>query len=121
MAEMLASVRRDLPALREVVSFADWDAFCASGAPSEQLPAVDPRAIAQIQYTSGTTGRPKGAALHHRAIVNNAIVYIERLELPLGSLQISPMPLFHPAGCRMSGLRTLANQGPLVLPPALHP
>src|SRR4051794_11959668 len=120
-AELLASVRGDLPALREVVSFADWDAFCASGAPSERLPAVDPRAIAQVQYTSGTTGRPKGAALHHRAIVNNAIVYIERLELALGSVQISPMPLFHTAGCVMSVLGTLANEGTLVLPPAFDP
>src|SRR3954462_1485963 len=121
MAEMLATVRRDLPALREVVSFADWDAFCASGGPSARLPEVDPRAMAQIQYTSGTTGRPKGAALHHRGIVNNAILYIERLELALGSVQLSPMPLFHTAGCVMSVLGTLANEGTLVLPPAFDP
>jgi acyl-CoA synthetase (AMP-forming)/AMP-acid ligase II len=121
MAELLATVRSDVPALREVVPFADWDAFCASGAPTERLPEVDPRAIAQIQYTSGTTGRPKGAALHHRGIVNNAILYIERLELALGSVQISPMPLFHTAGCVMSVLGAIANEGTLVLPPAFDP
>jgi acyl-CoA synthetase (AMP-forming)/AMP-acid ligase II len=42
MAESLGSVRGDLPALREVVSFADWEAFCSSGSPTERLPAVDP-------------------------------------------------------------------------------
>jgi hypothetical protein len=33
MAEMVQRVRGDLPALREEVSFADWDAFCAEAAP----------------------------------------------------------------------------------------
>jgi fatty-acyl-CoA synthase len=73
MAEMVQQVRGDLPALREVVLFADWEAFCAEGAPDRTLPEPDrtlpevsPRAPAQIQYTSGTTGFPKGAVLHHR-------------------------------------------------------
>jgi acyl-CoA synthetase (AMP-forming)/AMP-acid ligase II len=121
MAEMLETVRGDLPSLREVVSFAAWRAFCASGAPTERLPEVDPRAIAQIQYTSGTTGRPKGAALHHRGIVNNAVLYMERLGLSPGSVQLSPMPLFHTAGCVMAVLGTLVNEGTLVLPPAFDP
>jgi acyl-CoA synthetase (AMP-forming)/AMP-acid ligase II len=121
MAELLESVRNEVPALREVVSFADWEAFCASGAATERLAEVDPRAIAQIQYTSGTTGRPKGAALHHRGIVNNAVLYMERLGLAPGSVHLSPMPLFHTAGCVMSVLGTLANEGTLVLPPAFDP
>ena len=72
MAEMVEQVRGELPALREVVSFADWEAFCAQAAPDRAVPAVSPDAAAQIQYTSGTTGFPKGAVLHHRGIVNNA-------------------------------------------------
>jgi acyl-CoA synthetase (AMP-forming)/AMP-acid ligase II len=75
MAEMVQQVRGDLPALREVVSFAGWEAFCAGAAPDRALPAVSPQAPAQIQYTSGTTGSPKGAVLHHRGIVNNARLY----------------------------------------------
>jgi acyl-CoA synthetase (AMP-forming)/AMP-acid ligase II len=122
MAEMLESLRGELPALREVVSFADWDEFRASGAAGERLPRVDPRSPAQIQYTSGTTGRPKGAVLHHRGIVNNArLTYLDRLGLGPGIVQLSPMPLFHTAGCAMAVLGSIACEGTLVLPPYFDP
>ena len=121
MAESLGSVRGDLPALREVVSFADWEAFCASGSPTERLPAVHPGDAAQIQYTSGTTGRPKGVVLNHRGIVNNARLYVDRIALDRGTVQLSPMPLFHTAGCVMSVLGAIANEGTLVLPPSFDP
>src|SRR3954469_23739104 len=67
MAAMLERVRGELPALREVVSFADWECFLASG--SAELPVVEPRSAALVLYTSGTTGAPKGAVLHHRGVV----------------------------------------------------
>jgi fatty-acyl-CoA synthase len=63
MAEYLAAARPKQPALREVVLFSEWDQFLASAAPEQPLPEVDPDDIAQIQYTSGTTGFPKGALL----------------------------------------------------------
>jgi len=121
MAEMMRQVRGDLPALREVISFADWEAFCAEGAPDRALPEVSPHAPAQIQYTSGTTGFPKGAVLHHRGIVNNARLYTARLGLGPGSVQLSAMPLFHTAGCVMSVLGAVVTRGPLVLPPYFDP
>jgi acyl-CoA synthetase (AMP-forming)/AMP-acid ligase II len=122
MAAMLDGIRGELPALREVVSFADWEAFCASGSPTERLPDVDPGDAAQIQYTSGTTGRPKGAVLHHRGIVNNArLSFVHRLGAEPGLVQLSPMPLFHTAGCVMSVLGSIACSGTLVLPPFFDP
>ncbi len=121
MAEMVQQVRGDLPALREVVSFADWEAFCAEAAPGRALPAVSPRAPAQIQYTSGTTGSPKGAVLHHRGIVNNARLYTARLGLAPGNVQLSPMPLFHTAGCVMAVLGEIVTRGTLILPPYFDP
>jgi fatty-acyl-CoA synthase len=109
------------PALREVISFADWDAFCAEGGPDRALSAVSPGAPAQIQYTSGTTGFPKGAVLHHRGIVNNARLYTARLGVGPGSVQLSAMPLFHTAGCVMSVLGAVVTRGTLVLPPYFDP
>jgi acyl-CoA synthetase (AMP-forming)/AMP-acid ligase II len=121
MAEMVEQLRGDLRVLREVVSFADWEAFCAEGAPERALPAVRPHAAAQIQYSSGTTGSPKGAVLHHRGIVNNARLYTARLGLPPGNVQLSAMPLFHTAGCVMAVLGAVVTRGTLILPPYFDP
>jgi acyl-CoA synthetase (AMP-forming)/AMP-acid ligase II len=121
MAETLESVRAELPQLREAVLFDEWDRFRASGSRTERLPDVDPGAAAQIQYTSGTTGTPKGAILHHRGIVNNTRLYLDRMGLEPGSTVISPMPLFHTAGCVMSVLGSIVAEGALVLPPMFDP
>jgi fatty-acyl-CoA synthase len=107
MGEYLAEVRPELPALREVVPFAQWDDFVASGRPDQPLPEVVPDDIAQIQYTSGTTGFPKGALLHHRGLTNNARLYAERIGLTAREVYVNPMPLFHTAGCGMGVLGTV--------------
>ncbi len=101
MALSLASVRAQLPELRETHSFADWTSFCESDSPSERLPEVAPADIAQIQYTSGTTGFPKGAMLHHRGITNNARFYMKRRDPATAAIAVNPMPLFHTAGSCM--------------------
>ena len=62
--------------------------------------------IAQIQYTSGTTGFPKGAELHHRGLTNNARFYAQRIGLQPGEVYVNPMPMFHTAGCAMGVLGT---------------
>jgi fatty-acyl-CoA synthase len=121
MADLLDAVRGGLPRLREVVLFSDWEEFGASGSPTQRLPRVGPADSAQVQYTSGTTGLPKGAVLHHRGIVNNARLTVERLGLVTGTVQLSPMPLFHTAGCVMGVLGSIACRGSLVLPPMFEP
>ena len=118
---LLDEVRGELPALREVVSLRDWADFTASGSATQTLPAVGALDPAQVQYTSGTTGVPKGAVLHHRGIVNNARLTMERGGPPPGTVFLSPMPLFHAAGCVMSVLGAVATRGTLVLPPAFDP
>ena len=120
MAETLEEIESELPALREKVSFADWEAFCASGSPTQPLPDVDPGAAAQILYTSGTTGRPKGAVLHHRGVVNSARVYVDALNTH-GMVQVCGMPMFHIVGCGLTVLGTIASAGTLVLMPYFDP
>ena len=108
MASSVEAVRPDLPELRQVISFAQWDAFMASApAAPATLPDVTPAHPAQIQYTSGTTGFPKGAHLHHRGIVNNAKFTAERFEVAPGDVWLNPMPLFHTGGCVLAALGAL--------------
>ncbi|MFE5113928.1 AMP-binding protein [Streptomyces sp. NPDC056663] len=122
MEDRLASLRTDLPQLRETVLFEEWAAFRTSGSPTEVLPTVSPDDPAQIQYTSGTTGTPKGAMLHHRAITNNArLSYVDTFDMRPGESFVSPMPLFHTAGCVLATLATIASQGTLVIPPWFDP
>lgn len=70
--------------------------------------AVAPSDIAQIQYTSGTTGRPKGAMLSHRSLVNNALLTMDRWRVGPGDVWCNPMPFFHTTGC---GMMTLGIAG----------
>ena len=104
MAKYLGEVRHEVPGLREVVFFTDWADFLASAPADAALPEVGPDDLAQIQYTSGTTGFPKGAELHHRGLTNNARFYAERIGLRPGEVYVNPMPLFHTAGCAMGVL-----------------
>ena len=110
MAASLVQVRPNLPSLREVILLPDWPAFLASGSLDQQLPAVSPDDAAQIQYTSGTTGFPKGALLHHRGIVNNARFCAQRLGVTLGDVWLNPMPLFHTAGCVLNVLGAVQSR-----------
>jgi fatty-acyl-CoA synthase len=123
MAEFLDEVRPEVPTLREVTLFTEWEGFLATAPTSSTLPDVEPTDIAQIQYTSGTTGFPKGARLHHRGLTNNARFYTGRIGLERGDVYVNPMPLFHTAGCGMGVLgtvqRTAVNVPVFAFDPAL--
>jgi fatty-acyl-CoA synthase len=123
MAQFLAEVRLDVPSLREVIFFTDWTEFLAAAPAQAVLPDVRADDIAQIQYTSGTTGFPKGAELHHRGLTNNARFFAERIGVRPGEVYVNPMPLFHTAGCAMGVLgaaQSLAVHVPvLAFDPAL--
>ena len=68
----------------------------------------------QIQYTSGTTGFPKGAFLHHLGITNNARFGAERLRIDSDSVYLNPMPLFHTGGCVLGVLGPAQRRATLV-------
>jgi fatty-acyl-CoA synthase len=121
MAATLEALRLELTELRDAILFSEWDAFLASGSPTEQLPAVRPEDAAQIQYTSGTTGFPKGAVLHHRGITNNARLYMQRLGIARGDAYVHPMPLFHTAGCVLAALGPVQQLATQVLMPFFDP
>jgi fatty-acyl-CoA synthase len=116
-------VRPSLPLLRDVLSLADWPTLVASGSVSAtpNLPVVKPDDIAQIQYTSGTTGFPKGALLRHRGLANNGRFFARAIGAGAGDVWVNPMPLFHTAGCGLVTLGALQTGGTLVLPPGFDP
>jgi fatty-acyl-CoA synthase len=66
---------------------------------SARQASVEPRDPVQIQYTSGTTGFPKGAILHHYGILNNMMLFARRWGLRQSDRYCNPMPFFHTAGC----------------------
>ncbi len=107
MAASVEEVRPGLDALREVVPFPEWDAFLATCPASLQLPTVRPGDPAQIQYTSGTTGFPKGALLHHRGLTNNARIFTTLAGAQAGDVYVSPFPMFHTGGCVLGTLGSL--------------
>ncbi|HEY0937096.1 MAG TPA: AMP-binding protein [Trebonia sp.] len=122
---VLAEVRGRLPRLREVHSLGEWDAFAAAGAApgaaERPLPHVEPGSIAQVLYTSGTTGRPKGAALTHRGLTNNARLAFETAGIGPGDVEINPMPLFHVGGSALFTLGPVQAAATQVLMPRFSP
>ncbi|MFI9381404.1 AMP-binding protein [Kutzneria sp. NPDC052558] len=122
LPDTLMELGHELPALREVVLLDGWVALRSSGSPTERLPVVRPDDPAQIQYTSGTTGRPKGAMLRHGAIVDNArLSYVHTFDMRPGEVFVNPMPLFHTAGCVQGTLAPLISLGTHVLMPGFEP
>jgi fatty-acyl-CoA synthase len=118
---VLAEVRGRLPRLREVLSFADWDAFTAAGDAARPLPDVAPSQVAQVIYTSGTTGRPKGAELTHRGLTNNSRLAFTALGVGPDDVEINPMPLFHVGGSVLFTLGPLSVGAAHVLMPRFSP
>ena len=64
-----------------------------------------PGDVANIQYTSGTTGSPKGVLLTHRNLVNNAAFTGAWTGVTRGDRVCMPLPLYHCAGCICGVLR----------------
>ena len=104
MAAIAAEVVPATAAIRELVDLDDYRSLFAGEGLHSDLPQVEPDQPVQIQYTSGTTGFPKGVVLHHRGLTNNARLFSTRAGLENGSTTLNFMPLFHTAGCAMMTL-----------------
>jgi fatty-acyl-CoA synthase len=125
----IEEVRAGLPELRSVILFdgqspgmTGWNEFLAAGqAVSEsELQAVsdtiDFDTPCNIQYTSGTTGRPKGALLTHHGLLNNGFFVGRRLRFSERDIICLPVPFFHCFGNVLGALAAAAYGSELVLP-----
>ncbi len=80
---------------------------------SEKLQFDDP---INIQFTSGTTGHPKGATLSHHNILNNGFFVGEAIKLVAGDRLCIPVPLYHCFGMVMGNLGCLTHGATMVYP-----
>jgi fatty-acyl-CoA synthase len=116
------AIRAELPDLRHVLRLDLLDQLTADrGGRDVTLPEVNADDPAQIQYTSGTTGFPKGVVLSHASIINNARIWVDRIEIADGAGWLLPLPLFHTGGCVLGVLGTLDRRATLVLLPMFEP
>ncbi|GHE62423.1 fatty-acyl-CoA synthase [Streptomyces griseoaurantiacus] len=87
-----------------------------AGAPADPLDEpVGPDEPCMIMYTSGTTGRPKGAVLSHANITWNSVNVLVDTDLAGDEVTLVVAPLFHTAGLNMTCLPTLLKGGRVVL------
>jgi fatty-acyl-CoA synthase len=80
------------------------------------LETVDSKAAASIQYTSGTTGKPKGATLTHHNMLNNGTQVGSRLQLKASDVFCVPVPLFHCAGSVVGVIAAFSQGASVVFP-----
>jgi fatty-acyl-CoA synthase len=94
-----------------------WGKLAGSAGSPPGLPS-DPDAVVNIQYTSGTTGAPKGVLLTHRGLLNNAAEFANQLHYSETDVCCWPFPLYHCAGCVLGVLAAMTSGTTLVLPSA---
>jgi fatty-acyl-CoA synthase len=129
VAKLTELVPARLPSLKTIVYLGpgqpgelDWDGLRALG------DTVDPARLRQreatlqfddpvnIQYTSGTTGAPKGATLSHHNILNNGFFVGERVRYSPKDRICLPVPFYHCFGCVLGNLAALTHGSAVVLP-----
>ncbi len=122
--EMAHRVRPECPRLREVVHIGDpsWEEFLAGAAdvPADR-PAAAEAALScddpiNIQYTSGTTGFPKGATLSHHNILNNGYFVGELVSYTEQDRVCLPVPFYHCFGMVMGNLGATSHGACVVIP-----
>jgi fatty-acyl-CoA synthase len=94
-----------------------WERLAGSAGPAPILP-TDPDAVVNIQYTSGTTGSPKGVLLTHRGLLNNAAEFARQLNCSETDVFCWPFPLYHCAGCVLGVLTAMTTGTVFVVPSA---
>jgi fatty-acyl-CoA synthase len=121
---MVGEVHPEAPHLTEVVFLGtpSWDALrdgaddVSAEALAQRLAGLSNIEPINIQYTSGTTGFPKGATLSHRNILNNGYFTTELLNLGPDDRLCIPVPFYHCFGMVMGNLGCTTHGATMVIP-----
>jgi acyl-CoA synthetase (AMP-forming)/AMP-acid ligase II len=116
---LAAEAAAEAPTVRARLALGpDFDAFVAAGEGVDDGTldgvGVQPDDLAQIQFTSGTTGFPKGAMLRHGALTDDARLFAARAELPAHGGLCSGMPQFHCGGSVLATMGAMSVGAPLL-------
>ena len=106
----------DLPQIKHRILLTDHDALF-DGEDRGELRETKPEDDVQIQYTSGTTGFPKGALLHQKGLIQNGYDIFQRWNAEAGESTIIAVPLFHTAGCAIMVCGSLVTGVTIMLAP----
>ena len=90
----------------------------AAGDPAWTPPYGHPDDIVNIQYTSGTTGSPKGVLLTHRNILNNGLMIAHALHATVDDRLCVPVPMYHCFGCVIGAMVSVSTGAAMILPSA---
>ena len=127
---MIEQTAGECPGLQRVVYLDtdDWAALVAQGrelpadAVARRMAGLSPNDPINIQYTSGTTGRPKGATLSHLNILNNGYFTTELINLGPDDRLCIPVPFYHCFGMVMGNLGCTSHGTTMVIPaPSFDP
>ena len=104
--DALDAVRDQMPGVRHYVAYEgaprdgwiDYEAAIAGAAPDFTRPEIGERDLLTINYTSGTTARPKGVMITHRNAAVNTIGTLLHLPIGVGERYLWTLPMFHANG-----------------------
>ncbi len=121
---MIEEIRPELPGLDRVIYLGsgEWDALFEAGAAldparlTERMAELSPDDPINIQYTSGTTGFPKGATLSHHNIVNNGFFIGELCRYTEIDRVCVPVPFYHCFGMVLGNLAITTHGACIVIP-----
>ncbi|MBZ5200949.1 AMP-binding protein [Planomicrobium chinense] len=107
-----------------IYTWSEFEAF-AEEVSDEQLEerfvSMDPDDVINIQYTSGTTGFPKGVMLTHRNVVNNGKLIGDTMNLSELDRLCIPVPFFHCFGCVLGTMAAVTHSTTMVIAEQFEP
>jgi long-chain acyl-CoA synthetase len=112
----------DVPDLKYRLAVDDAAGASAFSALADHAPLQNPAEVgeedtAMILYTSGTTGRPKGAMLSHCNVIHSAMVFVSCLQLTAADRSIAAVPLAHVTGVIANIMTMVGCAGRLIIMP----